>query len=70
MRGAGREAERLPARQLRQRAGECRDVEAPAYDDLAREQVALATSGRANDEAALQDLVNGGDTWLVDDSED
>ena len=46
-----------------------RDVEAPAYDDLAREQVALATSGRSNDEAALQDLVNGGDTWLVDDQE-
>jgi 2-oxoglutarate ferredoxin oxidoreductase subunit beta len=43
-----------------------RDVDAPAYDDLAREQVALATSGRSNDDAALQDLVNGGDTWLVD----
>ena len=43
-----------------------RDVEAPAYDDLAREQVALATSGRSNDDAALQDLVNGGDTWVVD----
>ena len=46
--------------------GVFRDVEAPAYDDLAREQVALATSGRSNDEAALQDLVNGGDTWVVD----
>ena len=43
-----------------------RDVDAPAYDDLAREQVALASSGRSHDEAALQDLVNGGDTWLVD----
>jgi 2-oxoglutarate ferredoxin oxidoreductase subunit beta len=50
--------------------GVFRDVEAPAYDDLAREQVALASSGRSNDEAALQDLVNGGDTWQVDDSED
>ena len=46
--------------------GVFRDVEAPAYDDLAREQVALATSGRSNDAAALQDLVNGGDTWLVE----
>ena len=50
--------------------GVFRDVEAPAYDDLARDQVALATSGRSHDEAALQDLVNGGDTWLVDDTED
>ncbi len=50
--------------------GVFRDVEAPAYDDLAREQVALATSGRSNDAAALQDLVNGGDTWQVDDTED
>ena len=47
-----------------------RSVEAPAYDDLTREQVALASSGRSNDDAALQDLVNGGDTWLVDDTED
>jgi 2-oxoglutarate/2-oxoacid ferredoxin oxidoreductase subunit beta len=46
--------------------GVFRDVEAPAYDDLAREQVALAASGRSNDDAALQDLVNGGDTWVVD----
>ena len=46
-----------------------RDVDAPAYDDLAREQVALATSGRSNDEAALQALINGGDTWQVDDAE-
>ena len=47
-----------------------RSVEAPAYDDLAREQVSLASSGRSNDDAALQDLVNGGDTWLVDDPEE
>jgi 2-oxoglutarate ferredoxin oxidoreductase subunit beta len=39
-----------------------REVEAPAYDDLSREQVALA--GTADDDA-LQALVNGSDTWLV-----
>jgi 2-oxoglutarate ferredoxin oxidoreductase subunit beta len=42
-----------------------RNVEKPAYDDLAREQVALASSGRGNDEQALQDLIAGGDTWDV-----
>ena len=41
-----------------------RDVEAPAYDDLARDQVALAAS-LGNDEAALQAIINGGDTWTV-----
>ena len=41
-----------------------RDVEAPAYDDLARDQVALAASlGSDND--ALQSVINGGDTWTV-----
>jgi 2-oxoglutarate/2-oxoacid ferredoxin oxidoreductase subunit beta len=41
-----------------------RDVEAPAYDDLARDQVALAAS-LGNDDDALQAMINGGDTWSV-----
>jgi 2-oxoglutarate/2-oxoacid ferredoxin oxidoreductase subunit beta len=41
-----------------------RDVEAPAYDDLAREQVALAAE-QAHDDDALQSVINGGDTWMV-----
>jgi 2-oxoglutarate ferredoxin oxidoreductase subunit beta len=41
-----------------------RDVEAPAYDDLARDQVALAAS-LGNDDDALQSVINGGDTWTV-----
>ena len=42
-----------------------RNVEAPAYDDLAREQVQLAVDSKPGDDAALQALINGGDTWLV-----
>jgi 2-oxoglutarate/2-oxoacid ferredoxin oxidoreductase subunit beta len=41
-----------------------RDVEAPAYDDLARAQVALAAS-LGNDDDDLQAMINGGDTWTV-----
>jgi 2-oxoglutarate ferredoxin oxidoreductase subunit beta len=41
-----------------------RDVAAPAYDDLAREQVALAAASGASEDA-LQQLINGGDTWMV-----
>jgi 2-oxoglutarate/2-oxoacid ferredoxin oxidoreductase subunit beta len=41
-----------------------RDVEAPTYDDLAREQVALATGNGGGDDA-LQGLVSGADTWRV-----
>ena len=41
-----------------------RDVEAPAYDDLAREQVELAR-GHGSGEEDLQAMINGGDTWLV-----
>jgi 2-oxoglutarate ferredoxin oxidoreductase subunit beta len=41
-----------------------RDVEAPAYDDLARDQVALAAS-LGSDDDALQATINGGDTWTV-----
>jgi 2-oxoglutarate ferredoxin oxidoreductase subunit beta len=41
-----------------------RDVDAAAYDDLARAQVALA-SEQANDDDALQLMINGADTWMV-----
>ena len=41
-----------------------RDVEAPAYDDLARNQVALAAS-LGNDDDALQTMIDGADTWTV-----
>jgi len=41
-----------------------RDVEAPTYDDQARQQVALAAS-LGNDDDALQAVINGGDTWTV-----
>ena len=41
-----------------------RQVEAPAYDDLAREQVDLAR-GHGDAEQDLQAMINGGDTWLV-----
>ena len=39
-----------------------RDVEAPSYDDLAREQIALAR-GSGDSEEDLQTMINGGDTW-------
>ncbi|HYP43915.1 MAG TPA: 2-oxoacid:ferredoxin oxidoreductase subunit beta [Propionibacteriaceae bacterium] len=45
-----------------------RDVDAPAYDDLAREQVSLAATGGgapSSDDDALQAMVAGGDTWDV-----
>ena len=41
-----------------------RSVEAPAYDDLAREQVDLAR-GHGDAEEDLQAMINGGDTWMV-----
>nr|WP_239579647.1 2-oxoacid:ferredoxin oxidoreductase subunit beta [Microlunatus panaciterrae] len=41
-----------------------RSVELPTYDDLAREQVALA-SAQGGDDDALQRMVAGGDTWTV-----
>ena len=43
-----------------------RDVDAPAYDDLAREQVAPGPR-RGDSEDDLQAVINGGDTWLVAD---
>ncbi|MBA8792810.1 2-oxoglutarate ferredoxin oxidoreductase subunit beta [Friedmanniella endophytica] len=42
-----------------------RDVDAPVYDDLAREQVQLAASGGPNDDDALQAMIAGKDTWTV-----
>jgi 2-oxoglutarate ferredoxin oxidoreductase subunit beta len=41
-----------------------RDVDAPAYDDLARDQVALAAS-LGSDDDALQATISGGDSWTV-----
>lgn len=45
--------------------GVLRQVERPAYDDLAREQVQTATGGVDADDAALQNLISGRDTWTV-----
>ena len=41
-----------------------RDVEAPTYDDLAREQVTLAAD-KGSDDDALQAMIAGPDTWTV-----
>ena len=41
-----------------------RDVEAPTYDDLAREQVTLAKD-KGSDDDALQAMIAGPDTWTV-----
>ncbi|MDN5726439.1 MAG: 2-oxoacid:ferredoxin oxidoreductase subunit beta [Propionibacteriales bacterium] len=45
--------------------GVLRQVDRPAYDDLAREQVRTATGGTEADDAALQSLIAGRDTWTV-----
>ena len=46
--------------------GVFRDVERPAYDDLARTQVEVAMGDESTDRgAALQDLLHGADTWQV-----
>ena len=42
-----------------------RSVAKPTYDDLARDQVARAKATRPGDQAALQDLLRGKDTWTV-----
>ena len=39
-----------------------RNVERPAYDDLARQQIEMA---RGAGSTGLQDMVNGRDTWTV-----
>ncbi|HET9872999.1 MAG TPA: 2-oxoacid:ferredoxin oxidoreductase subunit beta [Propionibacteriaceae bacterium] len=41
-----------------------RNVDAETYDDLSREQVALAST-QGGDDDALQDLIAGSDTWNV-----
>ncbi|WP_091532655.1 2-oxoacid:ferredoxin oxidoreductase subunit beta [Microlunatus soli] len=41
-----------------------RQVDAPAYDDLARDQVEQAQRG-PHDDDALQEMINGKDTWTV-----
>lgn len=43
-----------------------RQVNRPAYDDEAREQIAAARAGKPHDRAALQSLLRGRDTWTVD----
>ena len=43
-----------------------RQVDRPAYDDAAREQIAAARAGTPHDRAALQALLRGRDTWTVD----
>ncbi len=43
-----------------------RQVDRPAYDDAAREQIAAARAGTPPDRAALQALLRGRDTWTVD----
>ncbi len=42
-----------------------RQVNRPAYDDEAREQIATARSAAPHDRAALQSLLRGRDTWTV-----
>lgn len=42
-----------------------RDVERATYDDEARDQVRTATGGDPVSDLALQDLLNGDDTWEV-----
>ena len=46
--------------------GILRQVERPSYDDLARQQVEIASGGTELDDAQLQQLVDGPDTWLAD----
>ncbi|MGI9161665.1 MAG: 2-oxoacid:ferredoxin oxidoreductase subunit beta [Mycobacterium sp.] len=45
--------------------GVFRQVNRPAYDDEAREQIAAAQQRAPHDRAALQALVRGRDTWTV-----
>ncbi|WP_148574042.1 2-oxoacid:ferredoxin oxidoreductase subunit beta [Nocardioides caldifontis] len=42
-----------------------RQVQRPTYDDLARDQVATASQGTDDRNAALANLLGGGDTWTV-----
>lgn len=45
-----------------------RDVEKPAYDDLARQQVEVASNGEKATTEELQQLIAGPNTWQVDES--
>ena len=42
-----------------------RQVEAPTYDDLAREQITTASAGTSDRTEALAGLLSSGDTWTV-----
>jgi 2-oxoglutarate ferredoxin oxidoreductase subunit beta len=42
-----------------------RQIEQPTYDDLAREQIAVASQGTEDRSAALAGLLASGDTWTV-----
>jgi 2-oxoglutarate ferredoxin oxidoreductase subunit beta len=46
--------------------GIIRQVDRPAYDDAAREQIAAARAATPHDRSALQALLRGRDTWTVD----
>ena len=43
-----------------------RQVERPAYDDEARQQITAARDTVPHDRAALQSLLRGRDTWTVE----
>ncbi len=43
-----------------------RQITRPTYDDAARQQVTSARETRAHDTQALQELLRGRDTWVVD----
>jgi 2-oxoglutarate ferredoxin oxidoreductase subunit beta len=43
-----------------------RQVNRPAYDDAAREQIDIARGAAPHDRTALQALLRGRDTWTVD----
>ena len=45
--------------------GVFRNISRPTYDDAAREQVRAAAESNAHDTAALQSLLRGRDTWMV-----
>ena len=45
--------------------GVFRSINRPTYDDAARAQLRSATQSKAHDTAALQSLLRGRDTWMV-----
>ncbi|MGY2873104.1 2-oxoglutarate/2-oxoacid ferredoxin oxidoreductase subunit beta [Marmoricola sp. URHA0025 HA25] len=42
-----------------------RDVDRPTYDDQARQQIATASEGIGDRQAALAGLISGSDTWTI-----